>query len=444
MLLIQPLYGGYSMLQAFVFSFIALAVGCGTSASSSSGSERDASVPDEPAHDAGATDSAIEGVPDASDASPDAALDAGADAALVAGDAGFIACGSGDDIRTGSRCAENVGGVFAIKTVLDVWWQDDVHPGFVDAGRGYVTVFQKATVADACDDGTMEGVQLQACGLTLPTLSSWVYCKAYQMAVPDRVWDEPTMPVWVTTGSVSSFDLGGVMTLGNINALIGINLDEEGGDWPPFVAEVMCGAASSKPEACFVHHDGDGVLGVPFSMINLGTNYRETGCSLGGSQPVRFDSFRTDALAIACDEDCTRAVTLHMGARTSHATRAAFSSCAADDAQLSGHSSAGAVEMRAIGCETNEGEPCDRYEVEFVDSMLPTYNVLAAGAAPPTTVEANACDCPAGCSGEACELEQTPSVGPRAGMVWLGEDSGSFDCAAIRSAVEAAYPGVEF
>jgi hypothetical protein len=133
-----------------------------------------------------------------------------------------------------------------------------------------------------------------------------------------------------------------------------------------------------------------------------------------------------------------------MGARTSQATRAAFSSCAGDDVQLSGDSSAGAVEMRAIGCETNEGESCAVHEVEFVDSMLPSYNVLAAGAAPPTSVEANACDCPGGCMGEACELEQTPSVGPRTGMVWLGDQSGSFDCAAVRSAVEAAYPGVEF
>lgn len=75
--------------------------------------------------------------------------------------------------------------------------------------------------------------------------------------------------------------------------------------------------------------------------------------------------------------------------------------------------------------------------------MLQSFKILAAAEAPPTTVDANACDCPGGCTSEACVLDQTPSLGPRTAMVWLGEESGSFDCADVRSAVEAVYPGTQ-
>lgn len=134
------------------------------------------------------------------------------------------------------------------------------------------------------------------------------------------------------------------------------HLTDEKGEWPPFVGELTCAASSTDPQACFRDPDGDGVLGVPFSMINLGTNYRATGCGLEGDQPVRFHSFRVDAALEACEPNCTRAVELHLGTRTRHAPRAAINACTDGGAELIGASSASAADMRAIGCETNVGE----------------------------------------------------------------------------------------
>jgi hypothetical protein len=46
--------------------------------------------------------------------------------------------------------------------------------------------------------------------------------------------------------------------------------------------------------------------------------------------------------------------------------------------------------------------------------------------------------------GDACPLDQTPSLGARSAIVWLEDESAALDCEAIRTAVEAMHPDDDF
>jgi hypothetical protein len=53
----------------------------------------------------------------------------------------------------------------------------------------------------------------------------------------------------------------------------------------------------------------------------------------------------------------------------------------------------------------------------------------------------SSCECPDGCAGAACPLDQTPSLGARSALVRLGNEDESFDCAAVRNAAFPAFAG---
>ena len=301
-------------------------------------------------------------------------------------------------------------------------------------------------MSDACADGELQNVEVAVCGLTLPPYVSYANCNAYRLGVADAVWDERTMPASNTTGSINSFAAGGVMELNSVNALLGIDLTDSLGAWPSGVDDVAC--AAGGPDDCFPDDDDDGDPGIPVSMLGIGTNYRATGCGLADG-PVKFQGLPLDALSSGlCDPStdplCDRAVKLYAGARIRQAPRAAFEACGTDLARLSGNSSATSIDFRVVDCEINDGPSCSIPETQFVDSLLPSYTVLGSGAVPPASVQADACDCSGGCAGAACPLDQTPSLGPRTAMVWLGPESASFNCEDVRDAAEAAYPGTSF
>jgi hypothetical protein len=429
-------------MRSLLVLFIAVSLGCAATSNPSSSSSSDAATDAaQPVLDASMMlDAAL--VDAARDAAEDAAGDADSSAAHsdATVDGGDTMCGSGIDIRSGAECPDVASGVYAIKTVLDVWWRDDIEPSILDPGRGYITMIQKATLSNACEDGNIGQVELQACGLALPPFSSWLDCGAYQLEAPEALWDSPRMPRFVASGMVSEFGVGGVLSLTSARNLIGIQLLDSASPWPASYNEVSCGRNRSAKQ-CFPDHDFDELPGVRFAFVNAGTIYRASGCGIDGSAPMMYDYPRVDALAIGCvpgDLRC-RASHLDVGIGVQLDASASIAACAEDTASLSPSSSADTIALRAGGCSTDE-QPCDDGSVEFVDSMLPEYLILAAGEAPPT-MELNPCYCAGGCNGEPCALDPTPSVGPRTAMVRLGDAAGSIDCAAVRAAVENEYPG---
>src|SRR5687768_17006074 len=84
------------------------------------------------------------------------------------GTGGPIMCETPDDIRSGQMCEDAAEGVFAIKTVIDVWWQDDAVPPLVDPGRGTITIYLKGELSDVCADGSNGQGVIKGCGTELP------------------------------------------------------------------------------------------------------------------------------------------------------------------------------------------------------------------------------------------------------------------------------------
>jgi len=345
-------------------------------------------------------------------------------------------CGTHEDIRTGAACPYVAGGVYAIKTVLDVWWQDDVQPPIVDSGRGFVTVIQKLTLSGSCD-GSIGRAELQVCGLTLPPTMSWVMCDARQLEVPDAVWDSVTMPRLVTSGAVSAFDVGGVLTVAKASALIGISLTDADAPWPS-MEDLLTGAGHR-----FLDHDGDDRLGIPLRFAKIGTAHRTTGCGLNGDQPVTFRGGRVDFHGACVEDECYPAAELDVGLRLQLGASGSILSCGGGDAAILGASSADSLSLAITSCVLNDGSSCAANEAEFLRAMVDPYSILDEGDAPPPAAMANPCDCPDGCAGPTCPLDQTPSRGPRSAMVRLGDAraNAAFDCSAVRSAVETAFPG---
>lgn len=360
-------------------------------------------------------------------------------------------CASDMDLRTGKPCENAASGVFAIKTVIDVWWQDDVDPPLVDPGRGFITVYLKGTLTDVCSDGSDGCGEMMGCGTILPPFASWANCNAYQIQFPDDLWDKPTMPKFFTHGSVDKFEPGGLLQIAKATGLVGFNMEEaDTAAWPTSIDNVACmGMTAGDPTSCFPDHDGDGLPGVSINMGNIGMNYRDTGCGLGSDQPVKFQGAPLDGLLGAIcdpmtDNTCKRATDLSIGLRTRLGGGGLIDSCdATGAAQGKGASDADYLDSRVAGCKLNDGTDCTIDNVKFVDSSAPMYNILDENTAPPSTVMASSCTCPDGCAGAQCPLDQTMSKGSRSAVVRLGDVGEAFDCAAVRTAVETAYPGTD-
>lgn len=330
-----------------------------------------------------------------------------------------IMCNPATDAPVG-QCADKATGVFAIKTVIDVWWQDEKNnPPLVDPGRGTITVYLRGDLTDVKCDGTGGMGTIKACGTVLPGFKSDANCDAFQITFPDALWDNPNLPTFMTTGSTTGFNPGDTLTLAEATGLLGIDLPDQDGAWP---ASVSAGGFT------MVDSDMDGKDGITIKMGRIGETWTEAGLCGGFSLPFVFRGAPLDALG-ALDDNGEKAETLYIGVRT----RLGGSGQIGSDCQSGvGDSQATYVDSRVFGCITTAGNTCDATQTEFVDNSAPNYHILKKGEAPPMTVTV-----PATQGGG--PLDQTPSVGARSSIVRIGDLGQTFDCGAVRG---AAYPAL--
>jgi hypothetical protein len=353
-----------------------------------------------------------------------------------------LECETDADIMTGMECADNANGVFAIKTEVDVWWQDDAVPPLVDPGRGKITIYLKAKLTGVCKDGSSGTTEITVCGTELPPFVSFVNCDAYQIEFPDALWDLPSMPKIYTTASTNGFTPGSVLSIAAGTGLLGVDMTDPVGAWPTSADALTCEAGMGGD--CFPDHDDDGKAGIHIVMGRIGekmAGFENDGCGVLGDEPVVFRgaplSSGLEGLCNAPEEPgCLRADELDIGVRS---RLSGGGEIEADCMSGVGDSTVEFVDSRVWDCTLNDGSACMPAQATFVDSAAPNYNILAKGAAPPTTVMRSSCECPNGCLGEGCPLDQTPSVGARSALVRLGDADGTFDCAAVRG---APYPAL--
>jgi hypothetical protein len=348
--------------------------------------------------------------------------------------AGPVDCSMRGGEPTGS-CKDSASGTFAIKTEVDVWWAQDTATPIVDPGRGKITVYLMGKLSGVCEDGVGKGV-IRGCGTVLPPFVSYAACDAFQIEFPDALWDQPTMPTFETTGNTSGFEPGETLAINIATGLIGIDMnDPDMGTWPTPDQTGTFACPLGMGQMCFPDDDGDMNPGVTLKMGKIGQQFKPNGCGLTGDDPVVYRGVPFDAIG-GVDDASVRAETLYVGIRT----RIGGAGLIGSDCK-SGVGDAMAVYMdsRVFDCIATDGSPCELEQSTFIDENAPNYNILAKGAAPPTDKMRSSCECPDGCLGAGCPLDQTPSAGPRSAIVRLGGLDENFDCAAVRN---APYPAL--
>jgi hypothetical protein len=323
-------------------------------------------------------------------------------------------------------CASSASGVFAIKTVVDVWWQDDAQPPLVDPGRDKITVYLMGKLSGVCADGKGMGI-MKGCGTELPPFKSDANCDVFQIEFPDEVWDSDKMPTFETTGMTDGFEPGNVLDIATATGLVGIDLMDPNGAWPQPTDTGTFPCMAGKGAQCFPDHDGDGKPGITIRMGKIGQTYSMGDCG-GFMLDFVYRGAPLDAISALAD-DSVRADKLQIGLRT---RLGGGGTIGADCKSGVGDSNAEFLDSRVLDCSKTDGSACMPDEAAFVDEQAPTYNILKKGTAPPTDVTK-----PATQGGG--PLDQTPSVGPRSALVRLGDLGGNFTCADVRN---AQYPAL--
>jgi hypothetical protein len=353
---------------------------------------------------------------------------------------------AGADIRTGSMCEDSADGWFAIKTVIDVWWQGTA---VRDPGRGDIEVYLLGKLEGVCQDGTGGVGTIKACGTRLPPFTSDVACDAFQIQFPDEMWDSPNMPRFTTTGSTTGFNPGDVLTIDSAVGLVGIDLmdGQESGTWPTSMetGSISCEAGTGLP--CFPDHDNDGQPGITVQLRTDAADYTSDlgdGTCTGNGLPYKYRGSPTvtDIGAGGGAGGGVRAEKVRIGLRTKLGGAGAIGD---DCVSGVGDSIAEFLDSRAVDCEidpdtlpatdprVSSGDTaCTATEAQFVDDNVPQYIVLAKGETPGETMP------PLGWSLAGRDIDKSASIGPRSGLVRLGGlDAAEPDCAAVRN---AAFP----
>jgi hypothetical protein len=341
-------------------------------------------------------------------------------------------CSSRGGDPTGT-CKDSASGTFAIKTVVDVWWAQDTPTPIVDPGRGTITVYLMGKLSGVCQDGKGMG-DIKGCGTELPPFVSYAACDAFQIEIPDELWDKPSMPHFQTTGNTSGFEPGQTLGIDIATGLVGISLmDPTKSAWPTpdQTGTFMC--PEGMGEKCFPDADGDGKPGITIRMGKIGMQYKADGCGLGGTTPVIYRGAPYDAITGVMDES-VRAETLYIGLRTRLGGAGMIGS---DCKSGAGDATAEFLDSRVWDCVGTDKMACTPDQAKFIDEQAPVYNILKKDEKPPSDVMRSDCECSDGCGGPTCPLDQTPSKGARSSIVRLGDLNEDFDCAAVRA---AAYP----
>lgn len=344
----------------------------------------------------------------------------------TAGTGGELMCGDGAPKE--GMCKDKAAGIYAIKVEIDVWWKDNgaglLGLQLVDPGRDKITIYLKGELTDVCPDGTGGLGTISGCGTVLPPFRSDANCDSFDISFPNELWDQLTMPKFVTTGSTTGFNPGDILTLNEATGMIGISLDDTEGAWPTYQQTGTITCPEGMADGCFPDHDGDGHPGITVQMGRIGQTDTAAGMCGGLGLPFIFRGAPLDGGPAALVDDGVKANTIYIGLRVRLGGAGAIG---ADCNSGVGDSTADFLDSRVIGCVQSDGMNCPFAAQGFVDSVAPVYHILNIGEAPPADLLR-----PQTQGGG--PLDQTPSIGPRSALVRIGDLGQSFACDAIRNA----------
>lgn len=330
--------------------------------------------------------------------------------------ADVLACSGPLAARSG-ECADALGGHYAIAYVLDVYWQDEANPlaPSFDPGRGALTLLAHARVGDFCD-GERAQAALRACGLHFPALTNDASRAVYQLGISDATWDRPSMPTILTSAQVSGFGHSDRMFFEPIASSLGIQLSDDGGDWPDYQDTPFFSCPNGRGSECFPDQDADGRPGITLRVQSMGSAPAPSGSGC--------DSFRYAPLPTSSSYAPLGARELLGGLRL----QLRGAQPIGDDCNGgTGTMDAAEIALRVLDCVEDDGRPCNAAAATYVDQNLPHFHVLSAGEAPPSTWRDARPQADAA-------LDRSPSAGPQQTALRLGDASDQLGCSDVRAA----------
>jgi hypothetical protein len=186
----------------------------------------------------------------------------------------------------------------------------------------------------------------------------------------------------------------------------------------------VCPAGSGA--TCFDNHDGDGPAGVTFNVASddVAVSSPAYGCGLADADFIRNGAM-TSVLPAS---DTNTAKQVHLGLSIEEGLGASGmreDSCT----DLVGATEPGgaSLKLRAVGCVLRNDAACSGADVDFLDTIMPVFNILSSGATPPVgwVHEVAAKD---------GLLDRSSSQGGRSSLTRLGDIGSSSTCAMVRGA----------
>jgi hypothetical protein len=102
--------------------------------------------------------------------------------------------------------------VYAIKIEVDAYWRDEYNATeLFDPGRGKIDLYFRGEITNMDGLGHGQGV-MHPCGLLFPPSISSASCIAQQLQLPDAMWDQQSIPDYLTTVSTTGFSPADVLT----------------------------------------------------------------------------------------------------------------------------------------------------------------------------------------------------------------------------------------
>jgi hypothetical protein len=225
--------------------------------------------------------------------------------------------------------------------VMDITWPDTLA---TTKGSGQVHLWNLLSYHV---DGTTLTGEARACGSVLPPLELSTIAGGGKalIEIPDSVWDEPTMPRFEATGTLSGWSPGAEFKGDQSIALVGLTLSDPMAAWPAKGVDVDT-----------VDADGDmkpGIAGVPKSDEGF----------------VRAPTSILGQLGAVTDF-------VYLVTRTAVGHSLKLTSCT----EASGTSDVTFFDNHVVGCHVYEGDECDATQADFIDSNRTIYTVSAATA----------------------------------------------------------------
>jgi len=243
----------------------------------------------------------------------------------------------------GGECPAQTSSSAANHIVIAVRWPASLA---IAAGEGELHVWTKADLTFAGDaiTGTV-----RPCGSLNPALTKAAFVGGgqVQLEFPGAVWDAPSMPVFMVTGTNRGFDVGAELSVNRVASLVGLTMsDPLNGPWPANASEITA-----------VDHDGDGQPGIR-------------------AVPRTNPPFSAPPLDLAgvLDPRGARADRVYLATRTVLALSGERESCTS----ARGTAQVTSVDSHIVGCRVKGGGICTAAQSDFIDASQPRLTAESA------------------------------------------------------------------